>query len=166
MLERSPRILAVAYSHLVSVVIRMDVDGEHARLAPTGSFELAHTADIARAVARAEHDLDGRRDVVLGHALGVPGLPVDRHVLRVSNRIGIARGEDPVAVEQQLCAAMPKAKWTKTSDTLIIHGRRICKPKPLCDQCAVREDCDHYRKVVSKTPTNAPTKVQTKAKTR
>ena len=65
MLERSPRILAVAYSDLVSVVIRMDVDGEHARLAPTGSFELAHAADIARAVARAEHDLDGRRDVVL-----------------------------------------------------------------------------------------------------
>jgi endonuclease-3 len=85
----------------------------------------------------------------------VPGLPVDRHVLRVSNRIGIAKGDDPVAVEQQLCAAMPKAKWTKTSDTLIIHGRRICKPKPLCDRCAVREDCDYYRKVVSKAPVKA-----------
>src|SRR5688500_8307165 len=42
-------------------------------------------------------------NVVLGHALGVPGLPVDRHVLRVSNRIGIAEGDDPVLVEQQLC---------------------------------------------------------------
>jgi len=83
-------------------------------------------------------------NVVLGHALGVPGLPVDRHVLRVSNRIGIAKGDDPVVVEQQLCAAMPKAKWTKTSDTLIIHGRRICKPKPLCDQCAVRDECEYY----------------------
>ena len=85
-------------------------------------------------------------NVVLGHALGVPGLPVDRHVLRVSNRIGIAKGDDPVVVEQQLCDAMPKAKWTKTSDTLILHGRRICKPKPLCDKCAVREDCLYYRK--------------------
>ena len=91
-------------------------------------------------------------NVVLGHALGVPGLPVDRHVLRVSNRIGIARGDDPVVVEQQLCAAMPPAKWTKTSDTLIIHGRRICKPRPLCDLCAVREDCDFYRTVISKIP--------------
>jgi endonuclease-3 len=89
-------------------------------------------------------------NVVLGHALGVPGLPVDRHVLRVSNRIGIARGDDPEVVEQQLCAAMPKAKWTKTSDTLIIHGRRICKPKPLCDQCSVRQDCDYFRQVVSR----------------
>src|SRR4051812_25713914 len=89
-------------------------------------------------------------NVVLGHALGVPGLPVDRHVLRVSNRIGIAKGDDPEVVEAQLCAAMPKDKWTRTSDTLIIHGRRICKPKPLCNQCAVREDCDYYRQVVSK----------------
>ena len=87
-------------------------------------------------------------NVVLGHALGVPGLPVDRHVLRVSNRIGIAKGEDPEVVEQQLCGAMPKEKWTKTSDVLIIHGRRICKPRPLCDLCAVREDCLYYQKVI------------------
>ncbi len=84
-------------------------------------------------------------NVVLGHALGVPGLPVDRHVLRVSNRIGIAESEKPEAVEEQLCAAMPKARWTRTSDTLILHGRRICKPKPLCEQCAVRDDCDYYQ---------------------
>ena len=84
-------------------------------------------------------------NVVLGHALGVPGLPVDRHVLRVANRIGIAKGDDPEVVEQQLCAAMPPAKWTVTSDTLILHGRRICKPRPLCDRCAVREDCAYYR---------------------
>jgi len=86
-------------------------------------------------------------NVVLGHALGVPGLPVDRHVLRVSNRIGIARSDDPVVVEQQLCAAVPPADWTRTSDTLILHGRRICKPRPLCDRCAVRDECDYYRQV-------------------
>ena len=89
-------------------------------------------------------------NVVLGHALGIPGLPVDRHVLRVSNRIGIAEGEDPIAVEQQLCKAMPPERWTRTSDTLILHGRRICKPKPLCEECVVRDDCDYYRTVVSK----------------
>jgi len=87
-------------------------------------------------------------NVVLGHALGVPGLPVDRHVLRVSNRIGIAASEDPVVVEQQLCAVMPPAEWTRTSDTLILHGRRICKPRPLCDKCAVRNECDYYRNVI------------------
>ena len=86
---------------------------------------------------------------MLGHALGVPGLPVDRHVLRVSNRIGIAEGDDPEKVEAQLCAALPKEMWTLASDVQILHGRRICRPKPLCDQCSVRDDCDYYRLVVA-----------------
>jgi endonuclease-3 len=89
-------------------------------------------------------------NVVLGHALGVPGLPVDRHVLRVANRIGIAEGDDPEIVEQQLTAALPSERWTRTSDTLILHGRRICRPQPLCDQCVVRDDCDYFRLVVEK----------------
>lgn len=80
-------------------------------------------------------------NVVLGHALGVPGLPVDRHVLRVSNRIGIAESDDPEVVEQQLGAALPKARWTRASDTLILHGRRICRPTPLCHECVVEDDC-------------------------
>ncbi|MGE3511444.1 MAG: endonuclease III [Vicinamibacterales bacterium] len=84
-------------------------------------------------------------NVVLGHALGVPGLPVDRHVLRVANRIGIAEGDQPERVEQQLCSAVPRVRWTLASDLLILHGRRICKPKPLCDRCAVRDDCDFAR---------------------
>jgi endonuclease III len=84
-------------------------------------------------------------NVVLGHALGVPGLPVDRHVLRVTNRIGIARSDDPEVVEQQLCAALPPPDWTRASDTLILHGRRVCKPRPACDRCAVRNDCDFFR---------------------
>jgi endonuclease-3 len=88
-------------------------------------------------------------NVVLGHALGIPGLPVDRHVLRVSNRIGIAEGEDPEVVEAQLCAALPRERWTRASDALILHGRRICRPKPLCDECAVREECLYYRTVIA-----------------
>jgi endonuclease-3 len=83
-------------------------------------------------------------NVVLGHALGVPGLPVDRHVLRVANRIGIAESDDPVVVEQQLCTALPPERWTRTSDTLILHGRRICNPKPQCERCAVSALCDYY----------------------
>ena len=93
-------------------------------------------------------------NVVLGHALGVPGLPVDRHVLRVSNRIGIAKSDDPEIVEQQLCDAMPPNEWTRTSDTLILHGRRICKPRPLCDRCVVRTDCNFYARLVRANSTN------------
>ena len=113
------------------------VDRHHGEI-PKTMAELTALPGVGRKTA----------NVVLGHALGVPGLPVDRHVLRVSNRIGIARGDDPVIVEQQLCAAMPPAKWTTTSDTLILHGRRICKPRPLCDTCAVRDDCLYYQQVI------------------
>ena len=105
-------------------------------------------------------------NVGLGHALGVPGLPVDRHVLRVSNRIGVAESDDPEVVEQQLCAALPKERWTRTSDTLILHGRRICKPKPLCDQCAVPEHCDYYQNVVSRERVPARAKKKPSSKRR
>ena len=105
-------------------------------------------------------------NVVLGHALGVPGLPVDRHVLRVSNRIGIAESDDPRVVEQQLCDAMPKARWTRTSDTLILHGRRICRPKPLCDRCAVRDDCDYFRLIARARDHKAPKRPRDKKRVR
>ena len=78
---------------------------------------------------------------VLGHALGIPGFPVDRDVLRVTNRLRIARGDDPVVVEQQLCSNLSRQRWTHASDTLILHGRRICKPRPLCNRCAAKDDC-------------------------
>ncbi len=97
-------------------------------------------------------------NVVLGHALGVPGLPVDRHVLRVSNRIGIAEGDDAVKVEAQLCRLLPPARWTRASDTLILHGRRICRPKPLCDQCAVQDDCDYFHAARRPAPSRAAKK--------
>jgi endonuclease-3 len=113
----------------------------HGGAIPADMEALTHLPGVGRKTA----------NVVLGHALGVPGLPVDRHVLRVSNRIGIARGDDPVAVEHQLGAALPKEKWIVASDTLILHGRRICKPKPLCDRCAVRDNCLHFKRVVSKS---------------
>ena len=87
-------------------------------------------------------------NVVLGHALGVPGLPVDRHVLRVANRIGIAESDKPEIVEQQLCETLPAARWTRASDTLILHGRRICRPNPLCDRCAVQSVCEYFQALV------------------
>ena len=86
-------------------------------------------------------------NVVLGHALGVPGLPVDRHVLRVANRLGLVHGDDPVKVEDQLCAFLPPERWTRASDTLILHGRRICRPKPLCSRCNARKDCDFFMRM-------------------
>jgi endonuclease-3 len=83
-------------------------------------------------------------NVVLGHALGVPGLPVDRHVLRVANRLGLVHDDDPERVEQTLAAYLPPKRWTQASDSLILHGRRICRPKPMCERCNARRDCDYF----------------------
>jgi endonuclease-3 len=107
-----------------------------------------HGGDVPASMA-ALVDLPGvgrkTANVVLGHALGVPGFPVDRHVLRVTNRLGLAHSNDPVAVESALCALLPSDRWTRASDTFILHGRRVCRPRPLCDQCAARAQCAYFR---------------------
>jgi endonuclease-3 len=108
---------------------------DHGGEVPADMESLTSLAGVGRKTA----------NVVLGHALGVPGLPVDRHVLRVSNRIGIASSDDPEKVEAELCAALPPEMWTLASDVQILHGRRVCRPKPMCPMCSVRKDCDYFR---------------------
>ncbi len=84
-------------------------------------------------------------NVVLGNAFGVPGLPVDTHVLRVSRRLGLTESEDPVAVETELCAMIPKRDWTMFSHHLIIHGRRTCHARrPACGACPLARLCPSY----------------------
>ena len=127
---------------------------EHEGTVPADMDKLTQLPGVGRKTA----------NVVLGHALGVPGLPVDRHVLRVSNRIGIAEGDDPVRVEEQLGGRLPEEMWTLASDVQILHGRRICRPKPLCDQCSVRDDCDYYRQVIARERAAVTRKAATKKK--
>jgi len=81
--------------------------------------------------------------VVLGHVYDIAeGIAVDTHVLRVSNRLGIARGDDPIEVERQLMAIIPRERWTRTTDLIIFHGRKICDARrPLCGQCPVFALC-------------------------
>ena len=141
--ELEPQILSTGFYRAKSKLLRgmaQALVDDHGGGVPATMDALVELPGVGRKTA----------NVVLGHALGVPGLPVDRHVLRVANRIGIAASDDPEVVEQQLCTAMPKARWTRTSDTLILHGRRVCRPTPQCDACAVREGCDFYRTVVAR----------------
>ena len=69
---------------------------------------------------------------------------VDREwslAMQFANRLGLVQGDDPVRVEHALCALFPKKDWTRASDTLILHGRRICKPRPQCRLCHARSLC-------------------------
>jgi endonuclease-3 len=80
--------------------------------------------------------------VVLGNAFGVPAIAVDTHVTRVSQRLGLTRADDPEKIHDDLCAIIPKAKWTRATHLLIIHGRRTCfARKPSCPGCPVLAYC-------------------------
>jgi endonuclease-3 len=77
--------------------------------------------------------------VVLGHTYGIAeGIAVDTHVLRVANRLGLAKADGPEQVEQQLMGLVPRERWIRTTDLLIFHGRRICDARrPACGRCPV-----------------------------
>jgi endonuclease-3 len=81
-------------------------------------------------------------NVVLGNAFGVPAIAVDTHVTRVSQRLGLTRADDPEKIHDDLCAIISKAKWTRATHLLIIHGRRTCfARKPACPVCPVLALC-------------------------
>ena len=81
-------------------------------------------------------------NVVLSVAMGVPGLPVDTHVGRLSRRLGLTTETDPVAVERDLCAMVPAAEWGELSLRLILHGRRVCSARsPRCEDCVLADFC-------------------------
>jgi endonuclease-3 len=84
-------------------------------------------------------------DVVLSNAFGVPAIAVDTHVFRVSNRLGIARGNTPHKVEMELMKNIPKDMWSDSHHYLIWHGRQICKSrKPDCEHCSVAPYCEYF----------------------
>ncbi len=81
-------------------------------------------------------------NVVLGDAFGVPGITVDTHVGRLARRLGWTTSEDPVVVEQEIAALIPRPEWTLLSHRLIFHGRRTCHArKPDCATCPITRDC-------------------------
>ncbi len=89
-------------------------------------------------------------NVILGNVFGVPGITVDTHVNRVSQRIGLTKNDDPVKIEFDLMEIVPKEEWTHFSNLLIWHGRKTCVArKPLCEICPIRKECDYGSKIVS-----------------
>lgn len=83
-------------------------------------------------------------NVVLGSAFGVPGVVVDTHVKRLSQRLGLTENTDPVKIEMDLMKIIPKELWSEFSLQLIFHGRKICKSrKPNCPVCPLNKVCPY-----------------------
>jgi len=81
-------------------------------------------------------------NVVRSVAFGLPGLPVDTHVGRLSRRLGLTVEGDPVKVESELCGLLPRAQWGAFSLRIILHGRRVCDAKrPRCSECSLEGLC-------------------------
>jgi endonuclease III len=81
-------------------------------------------------------------NVILGVAFGIPGFPVDTHVNRLANRLGLVATHDPKRIELTVCAMVPKKEWTGLSLRLILHGRRVCVArKPRCEGCILNDFC-------------------------
>jgi endonuclease-3 len=84
-------------------------------------------------------------NVVLGNAFGVPGITVDTHFGRLSRRFGWTAEDDPVKVEHEVGALIPRKEWTMLSHRLIWHGRRVCHARrPACGACPVARWCPAY----------------------
>ena len=83
-------------------------------------------------------------NVVLGTAFNIPGMVVDTHVKRLSQRLGLTENDDPVKIEFDLMEQIPREKWTRFGHQMIEHGRKICVArKPLCSQCPLLRLCPH-----------------------
>jgi len=81
-------------------------------------------------------------NVVLGAAFGTPGIVVDTHVGRISQRLGLTTYKDPVKIEFDLMDLVPKRAWNDFSLHLIYFGREYCMArKPRCPECPVQRQC-------------------------
>jgi endonuclease-3 len=84
-------------------------------------------------------------NVILGNAFGVPGLTVDTHMIRLTNRLGLVEGRDPVKLEFQIQKLIDAREWTMFSHRIIFHGRRVCiARKPACGACTLAPQCPSY----------------------
>ncbi|HDS3846466.1 TPA: endonuclease III, partial [Legionella pneumophila] len=86
-------------------------------------------------------------NVVLNTAFGQPTIAVDTHIFRVANRIGIAKGNAPLAVEQELLKKVPREFLHDAHHWLILHGRYVCTArKPHCKTCIIEDLCEYKDK--------------------
>ena len=83
---------------------------------------------------------------VLVYAFEKPAIPVDIHVHRISNRLGLVDTKNPEETEQELMSTIDKKYWIDINDTFVMYGQNICKPiSPMCDVCKIKKSCKYYK---------------------
>lgn len=91
-------------------------------------------------------------NVILNTCFGEPTIAVDTHIFRVANRIGLAKGDTPLAVEKQLNENIPQEFKHDAHHWLILHGRYVCVArKPHCPVCIIRDLCEYPHKTATES---------------
>jgi endonuclease III len=112
------------------------IDSKYSGLVPKTMEELISLPGVGRKTA----------NCVLVYAFDEPAIPVDTHVHRISNRLGLVKTKIPEETEVELMKKIPKKYWIRINDTFVMYGQNICKPiSPMCPVCQIKKECSYYK---------------------
>ena len=112
------------------------IDSQYHGKVPDNLDELLKLPGVGRKTA----------NCVLVYAFEKPAIPVDTHVHRISNRLGLVETKTPEETEFALMKKIPKKYWLQINDTFVMYGQNICKPiSPMCDVCQIKKECNYYK---------------------
>jgi len=112
------------------------IDSQYYGKVPDNLDELLKLPGVGRKTA----------NCVLVYAFEKPAIPVDTHVHRISNRLGLVETKTPEETEFALMVKIPKKYWLRINDTFVMYGQNICKPiSPMCGVCQIKKECNYYR---------------------
>jgi endonuclease-3 len=116
------------------------IDSKYSGSVPQNLEELIQLPGVGRKTA----------NCVLVYAFDKPAIPVDTHVHRISNRLGLVQTKKPEETEIELMKKIPKEYWVRVNDTFVMYGQNICKPiSPICKVCQIKKECNYYKTIIS-----------------
>ncbi len=132
-------IKSIGFYHVKSkriIEVAKIIDSKYNGKVPDNMDELVELPGVGRKTA----------NCVLVYAFEKPAIPVDIHVHRISNRLGLVETKTPEETEQDLMKKIPKKYWIDINDTFVMYGQNICKPvSPMCDVCKIKKNCKFYK---------------------
>ena len=132
-------IKSIGFYHVKSkriIDVAKIIDTKYKGKVPDNLEELVELPGVGRKTA----------NCVLVYAYEKPAIPVDIHVHRISNRLGLVNTKTPEETEQELMKKIPKRFWIDINDTFVMYGQNICKPiSPMCKVCKIKKRCKFYK---------------------
>jgi endonuclease-3 len=132
-------IKSIGFYHVKSkriIEVAKIIDSKYRGKVPDSLEKLVELPGVGRKTA----------NCVLVYAFDKPAIPVDIHVHRISNRLGLVNTKTPEETEQELMKKIPKKFWIDINDTFVMYGQNICKPiSPMCSVCKIKRDCKYFK---------------------